>query len=275
MDAPYVLAMAGQTAWTPLSLPSLFAHFDLSEKTVVFDEGQGRNELDAWPDQSGSGVIAIPITYPDDGLTGAILRPKYVEDAGDGRPGIDGRDTGIGRGLRAPYSATELDYFHNASGSWTLLTSLYIPVGETLPVIILSTGGYTGSNAGFTFWAAYFAGGYKLTLSFADGATSVNVLETVVSPPQNSHVALVCTPLDASPLKLYLNGVEADEWTGALPSAAGAGPGLGLCFGNWARDGAYYGSAWVAGRFATLCKSALSESQIAAHANWSSAAGYV
>lgn len=269
------LGLGAPRPWTPLALPNLFAHFDLSQKTVEYDEVQGRDELDAWPDQSGSGVIAVPITYPADGLNGKILRPKYVPDSGDGQPGIDGRDATIGRGLRAPFTAEQLAPFHDAETPWSVMTGLWIPPGETVNVVMVSTGGYTGSNAGITLWAAYFAGGFKIRLSYADGTTAVNLLDTVVSPPQASHLALVCNPADAAPLTLYLNGVEVDTWTGLLPSAAGAGSGFGLCFGNWARSVAYYGSAWVAGRFATLTQSALSQAQVVQHANWAAAQGYV
>lgn len=273
--ATSLLLLHGSAPWTPLSLPNLFAHFDLSQKTVVFDEVQGRDELDAWPDQSGSGVVAVPITYPADGMTGKILRPRYVTDAGDGKPGIDGKDATLGRGLSAPFSAEALAYFHDGASPWTLLTNLWIPTGETVDVAMVSTGGYTGINAGFTLWAMYFAGGFKIRLSFADGTDAVNVVDTVVSPPQASHLALVCNPALPAPLILYINGVEVDEWTGTLPSAAGAGSGYGLCFGNWARAGAYFGSAWAAGRVVTLCKAALSQSEIVRHANWADSLGYV
>lgn len=270
--ATSLLLLAGAAPWTPLAKASLFWHSDLSQKTIVDD---GRDEVDAWPDQGASGVVAVPITYPADGLNGAILRPPLVADAGDGKPAIDGSDATIGRGLRAPFTAEQLAWMHDGVSAYSIGTNLFLSAGETLSSVLLSTGGYTGTNAGICLWLSKFAGGWKVVVSMADGTSAVNALETVISAPQNAHLWLVVDQAQAKPLKLWLNGVQVDEWTGTLPAGAGAGSGYGLCFGNWARSVAYFGSAWK-GRFVSIYREAITaQADIEAHAEWAAAEGYL
>ena len=276
MDAARTLLVLGGSApYSPLDRASLFWHSDLSLKTIVFDEGQARDEVGEWPDQGDSGVVAVPVTYPEDGLNGVILRPPLVADAGDGAPIIDGSDGTIGRGLRAPFTAEQLAWMHDAVSAYSIGTNLFLSAGETLHSVLLSTGGYTGSNAGVCLWLQKFAGGHKVVVSMADGTSAVNALETVISAPQNAHLWLVVDQAQAKPLKLWLNGVQVDEWTGTLPTGAGAGSGYGLTFGNWARSGAYFGSAWK-GRFVSIYREAItSQAEIEKHAEWAADQGYL
>lgn len=270
-----LLLLYGSAPYSPLDRASLFWHSDLSLKTIVFDEGQARDEVGEWPDQGDSGVVAVPVTYPADGLNGVILRPPLVADAGDGAPIIDGSDGTIGRGLRAPFTAEQLAWMHDGATPYTIATNLFLSAGETLGSVLLSTGGYTASNAGVCLWLQKFAGGHKVVFSVADGTISANNLNTVISAPQNAHLWLVVDPTKAAPLTLWLNGVQVDSWTGTLPTGAGAGSGYGLTFGNWARSEAYFGSAWK-GRFVSIYREAItSQTEIEKHAEWAADQGYL
>lgn len=270
-----LLLLSGATGFSPLSLPGFRWHFAIDDLELVYDGAQSRDEVNTLYEQGGSGADAVAVTYPGDGLTGQILRPPYIADAGDGEPAIDGSDAMIGRGLAAPIAAADLDFLHDGASPWTLSTGLILGPSETKHNLLVSTGGLTAADPGISLWARKISSGYTLDLEYSDGSTAEHCLRTVISPPDISHLWLVCDPSSSWPIRLWRNGVELDYWQGTLPTGAGHGLGLGLVMGNFARASAYTESCWR-GRWVTILDEPVTnESKIRDHVEYAHSKGWV
>ena len=276
MDAPYVLAMAGQTAWTPLSEASLFAHYDLDAVTTIVDTGEGnRLEVASWTDQGPSAKHAVSNDYPGSGLPANNFRPPYLADAGDGQPGIDFADGTYGKGLTAPFSAAAVKFLHDAVSPWTIDFNLSRSAAETVAASFVSTGAWATGQAGILVYAEPHTGYFNLKLFWSDGTTISTVLSTQVSGPERAHYRITCDPAGTPKLRVYRNGMLVDYYSGSLPSLAATGGGYGLCFGKPAGTDPYRDSSDM-GRFRTIYTSALTDDAAVAKAvEWAHGKGYV
>lgn len=259
-------------AWTPSCEPSLFAHYDLDAKEIVYDSLQSRDEVNVWHDQGPSGTHATTDLY------GVDYRPPFLVDAGApgaGAPAIDFRTGVVGAGLSAPFSDAALHFLRDGS-PWSAQFNLLIAEGDdTYRHAIFGTGAQA-STAGVFLDVVPHMGAHYVTLTYANESI-VTMLRAMISAPERAHYWIAFDPEASPQMVLWRNGVRiADSSTFVAPPDGGVAAGLGLCLGKRPYVAIIEDQNHWRGRFVSLFASAITDETIIGRAaEWAHGKGWV